>query len=173
MARLSDAQKEDLFADFNTGEYSNNELAKKYNTSHTTVNKIVKGMEPKYPGKVSAILAVKRELAKASFKEVSAIETLVEQKLRRENLVYDLQEKALHKANVMLEMVDNPNDLRLLVNAVDKASITLKVSDRFANAADINVNASAAVQNNNIKLSQEEMIKEAKNRGLPLDFIGL
>jgi hypothetical protein len=48
----------------------------------------------------------------------------------------------------------------------------LGVIDQFAKSGDVNVTATAAVQNNN-NLSKDEMIEEAKRRGIPLDFINL
>jgi len=42
-----------------------------------------------------------------------------------------------------------PQDYESIINAADKASITLKVNDRHAKSGDVNVNATAAVQNNN------------------------
>ena len=77
MARLTDEDKESILAEFHTGVYSNNELAKRWNTSHTTVNKIVKDLKPKNSGIVSSQIANRTELAEQSFKEVSAVETAV------------------------------------------------------------------------------------------------
>jgi len=82
MARLTDAQREDILADFHTGQYSNNQLGKKYNTSHTTINKIVKGLAPKNKDKVSTISAMRAELSEQSFKEVSAVETEIEKRTK-------------------------------------------------------------------------------------------
>lgn len=64
-------------------------------------------------------------------------EELHKEQLHYKNLVYRLQEKALKKADTMLDQLDTPNDLKTVVEAVDKASITLKVSDRHAPKIDI------------------------------------
>lgn len=132
MARLTHDKKESLMADYHTGEYSKNELAKKYNTSHTTVNKITKDIEPKHKEKVSTLVAVKRALANESFKESHAVETLVELKLRREGIIYGNAEKLAYKINKMTDEVSEPQELRHLVEANDKLAITMKVADRHA-----------------------------------------
>jgi hypothetical protein len=82
LARLNKDQKEDLLAEFHTGQYSNNELAKRHNVSHTTVNKMTKGIEPKHKEKVSTISTMRADLSTESFKEVSAVEKAIEEKTK-------------------------------------------------------------------------------------------
>lgn len=82
MVRLTKLEKELIIADFHTGIYSNNEIAKKYNTSHTTINKMVKELTPKNKSLVSSQIADKVALSQQSFKEVSAVETAVETKTK-------------------------------------------------------------------------------------------
>ena len=52
MARLTQDTKDKILADFHTGYFSIRQLADKYETSHTTVNKLTKGIEPKHKTKV-------------------------------------------------------------------------------------------------------------------------
>jgi len=103
MARLTDTDRENILADFHTGGYSNNELAKKYNTTHTTINKLVKGLEPKNKEIVSRQIANNTELATQSFKEVSAVETLVKEKTRHLEFITNLTLKNL---KVMSKKID-------------------------------------------------------------------
>lgn len=98
---------------------------------------------------------------------------IVSESVRLSNKVYSIQEKALNKAEIMLDQIDTPNDLKTIVEAVDRASVTLKVSDRHAKSGDVNVQNNTAIQTNNVTMSKDEMIEEAKRRGIPLDFIGL
>jgi len=98
---------------------------------------------------------------------------IVSENVRLSNKVFSIQERALDKADTMIDQVDTPNDLRTIVELVDKASITLKVSERHAPKSDVNVSNTTQVQNNTINMTKEEMIEEAKRRGIPLDFIGL
>jgi len=136
MARLNDGQREKILSDFHIGK-SQNELAKKYQCSPATINKICKGITPKYKDKVNAVVAIKTELQGESEYQSECFDKEVNDRLRRENLVYGFQEKAVQKAAEILEITDSAKDLKDLVDAVDKASITLKVSDRHAPKIDV------------------------------------
>ena len=76
---------------------------------------------------------------------------IVSESVRIASKVYSAQEKALDKADIMLDQIDSASDLKTIVDAIDRASITLKVSDRHASSQNINVNATAEVQNNIVK----------------------
>jgi len=104
MARMTDGQKEDLLADWHTGQYSKNELSKKYKVSHTTVNKMTKGLEPKHSDKVSTISTMRAELAQESFKEVSAVETAIEN--RTKHLIY-FQNSALNNQRMSNKAIES------------------------------------------------------------------
>ena len=147
MARLTETKKEDLLADFHTGEYSNNELAKKYDTSHTTVNKIVKGLEPKHKDKVSTIIVMRAELSQESFKEVSAVETAIENRTKHLLFFTNSALKNQTLANKKLTENISMSDLEAHSRTTSKNKDTVLGKDTINN---INVNATAAVQNNNI-----------------------
>lgn len=153
MARLTEETKELIYADYHTGQYTNRELAKKYNTSHVTIGKMVKELEPKFKEIVTTQVAINRDLEDASYQEVTSINKEVTKLTKYTNLVNKVQEKALNKADTMLDQIDTPFDLKTIVDAVDKASITLKVSDRHAPKIDIN-NTNA--QQNNDKVIKVE-----------------
>lgn len=139
MARLTDEQWESLEADYHTGKYSKNELAKKYNITHTSVNKRLKSVVPKFQDLVSTQIAINTELSEQSFKQVSAIETAVEEAMRNKKLINDNATKLANKINNMTDEVDNAQDIRHLVEANDKLAITLKVADRHAPKQDISL----------------------------------
>lgn len=145
MARLTDEDRENILALFHTGEYSNNDIAKKYNTSHTTINKITKNLTPKHKDKVSTLVSIKSELAKESFKEVKAVETLVEEKTKHLKLINDNATKLAQKINVMTDEVCEAKDIKDLVDANDKLSITLGVNQRHSNSQ-VNISNTNAVQ---------------------------
>lgn len=147
MARLTDEDRENILALFHTGEYSNNDIAKKYNTSHTTINKITKNLTPKHKDKVSTLVSIKSELSKESFKEVQAVETLVEEKTKHLKLINDNATKLAQKINIMTDEVCEAKDIKDLVDANDKLSITLGVNQRHANSQ-VNISNTNAVQNN-------------------------
>lgn len=97
--------------------------------------------------------AIEVEKAKETLKKhpvsLDVHNEIVSENIRLSSKVYSIQERALDKADTMIDQVDTPNDLRTIVELVDKASITLKVSDRHA--PKIEVNNTNAQQNNNQK----------------------
>ena len=111
MARPTAEQWENLIADFHTGAFSKNELAEKYDLSHTAVNKRLKGIEPKHKDKVSTLISIKSDLAHESFKEVSAVETIVAEKTKHLLLFQNSALKNQKKANELLELTDDMKDL--------------------------------------------------------------
>ena len=149
MAKITNDIKEKILADWKVG-VSQNQLAKNYNFSKATINKICKDVEQTNIELVNTKVSLTRALQEKSEQEVNSIEREVNDKLRRETLVYGFQEKAIKRAGEMLEMTEAPQDLKHLVDAVDKASITLKVSDRHAPKTEIN-NTNATQNNTDIK----------------------
>ncbi|MCW8930885.1 MAG: helix-turn-helix domain-containing protein [Gammaproteobacteria bacterium] len=138
MARLNDKERERIIADWKVG-VSQNQLAKNYNVSPATINKLCKDVPQENIEIVNSKVSTIRALQEKSECEVNSIEREVNDRLRREQLVYGVQEKAIQKAGVLLDEVSEPQDLKHLVDAVDKASITLGVSQRHSNQ-NINVN---------------------------------
>lgn len=138
MARLTGSDKERLAADFHTGQYTQRELARKYEVSTATVNKITKGLEPKHEQKVNAITSAYVELEGESEQEVNAVFTAVHNKTRHMKLIYDNATKLAGKLSMMADQIDEAQDLRHLVEANDKLSMTLKVNDRHAPKIDVN-----------------------------------
>lgn len=151
MARLTDEKREDIKNALILGESQYN-AAKKFSVSSATINKIFKsiGEDEFLVKEVKAETAIKSALNTKSERLVKAFDDKVNESLRRQNLVYGFQEKAIKRAGEMLEMTEAPQDLKHLVDAVDKASITLKVSDRHAPKTEIN-NTNATQNNTDIK----------------------
>ena len=180
MARLTDKQRDMIISDFNIG-VSQNQLALKYECSPATINKLCKGLEPKYKDKVNTIVAIKSELSKESEYQSECFEKEVNDKLRREGLVFNATEKLLKKASQMIDknsVVDkinvgdgvqnfeprelNTSDFKNLIDTIDKASITLGINPRHANT-------NIKVDNNNLQqtnLSVEDISLAIAN-GLP------
>jgi len=138
MARLKDSEKELLLADFHTGHYTQRELAKRYDVSTATVNKLTKGIIPKHEQKVNAIITAHAELEGESEQEVNAVFTIVEEKKKHMKLIHDNATKLANKLNKLTDEVDTAQDIRHLVEANDKLSITLKVNERHAPKTEIN-----------------------------------
>ena len=81
MARLNDEQRAKIMAEFHAGK-SQNELAKRYEVSPATINKLCKGVEPKNVEKVNTLTRINTELAEQSEYEVNAIHSEVEERTR-------------------------------------------------------------------------------------------
>lgn len=142
MARLIDKDRELILADFHTGHFTQRELARKYDVSTATINKITKGLEPKHTEKVNAIVATVRDLSTESEQEVNAVHQKVNAQLRREGLIYGNAEKLASKLMMMADEIDTPTDLKTLAEANDKLAVTMKVADRHAkNVTAIQVNS--------------------------------
>jgi len=142
VARLSREEWESLEADYHTGEYSKNELALKYGISHTAVNKRLKGVEPKNKDKVSALISIKTDLFRQSFKNRNAVETIVEEKTK--HLLYfqnaslknqELANNALYALEKTLNSIDNEQER----DAIAMKSIT--ILKEHANITKINKEA--------------------------------
>lgn len=81
MARLTDDARKRILADFHAGK-TQNFLAKKYNVSPATINKLCKGVQPKNVEKVNALTRIKTELAEQSEYEVNAVQSEVEERTK-------------------------------------------------------------------------------------------
>jgi hypothetical protein len=116
------------------------------------------------------MIAEKKATEKATTLQI--LDDIADEAIRHKQIINSNAELIASKIPIMLDQIDSASDLKTLAEANDRLAITLKVADRHAKSGEINVNATAAVQNNN-NLSKDEMIEEAKRRGIPLDFIGL
>ena len=164
MAKLTDKIRERILADFNIGK-SQNWLANEYELSPATINKICKGLTPKYKDKVNAIVSIKSELSQGSEYQSECFDKEVNEKLKNKNLVYGVTQKALQKAHDLLDEIDNANDLKAIVELSDKASITLKVNERHAPRAEVKLtNGDDNSNTNNLTIEQ---ISVAIANGLP------
>jgi len=132
MARLTDKQREMILADNHTGHYTVRELAVKHKIGKTTVAKMCKDVEPKNKDNVDTLVLVHTQLAEQSGQEVDSVSRLVDEKTRHLKLINDNASKLANKLATMAEQIDEAQDLRHLVEANDKLSITLKVNERHA-----------------------------------------
>ena len=120
---------------------------------------------------MNAKIAIATELQNKNEYEVNSIEKIVNDELRRKNLVFNASEKILSKAIKMSDEVDTAQDLKYLSDTVDKTSLTLGVNQRHSNQ-NINVNTQTNMQSNtNITLSEEEAKKIAERLGVPLSAL--
>ena len=102
MARLTDKKKEDILNKFHLGK-SQYKLAKEFEVSPATINKICKGITPKFNDLVNEQVAINTKLSKESERLVNAFDKEVNEKTRRANLVFGFLENALKKNSEILE----------------------------------------------------------------------
>ena len=139
---------------YETNQYSLAQISEKTGIDKSTISKKAKiqqwsSVENLDYIEAKTTLAVKK--SKLNQQEINTLDEVADEVVRRQNLVYGFQEKAIKKAGDMLEGIDAAQDLKHLVDAVDKASITLKVSDRHAPKTEIN-NTNATQNNNSLKV---------------------
>jgi len=149
MARLSKEDREErdslVLADFHTGQFNQRELSKKYEVSTATINKLTKGKKPKHEHKVNTIATVTAELLEESEQEVNAVFTAIDEKTKHIKLINDNATKLARKINTMADQIDQPQDMKHLVDANDKLAVTLKVADRHAPKGDVNVQTNQTI----------------------------
>lgn len=150
MARLTEAQKEEIVSRFRVG-ISQNQLAKEYNVSPATINKYCKGLDQDYKDKVNAVSHVKTELANESEYLVNAFEDEVNS--RTKHLIY-FQNSALKNqklANELLDGADSLNELEAHSRITQRNKETVLGKDKT-----VELNNTNAQQNNETKVIQVE-----------------
>jgi len=147
MAKLTDDIKLKILADWKAG-ISQNQLAKKYDVSPATINKICKGIEQSNIHLVNSQVSVITELNGKSEYEVNSITEEVNNKVRRNSLINNNAELLASKIPTMLEQIDTPSDLKLLAETNDRLAITLKVADRHAPKIEVKTGDDNSTHNN-------------------------
>ena len=172
MAKLTDDLKDKILSDFHIGK-SQNWLATNYNLSPATINKLCKGLTPKYKDKVNTVISIKSDLSQESEYQAFTFDKEVNEQLRLKNLVFKATEKIIKKATDIIDsgkVTDklnigdgvqqfeprelNTTDVKNLADAIDKASITLGVNQRHSNSQ-INVNTQNNLEQNNNNITVE------------------
>ena len=154
MARLPkkerDIRDSKILADWKAG-CSQNQLAKNYDVSPATINKICKGVEQTNLDIVNSQIAINTELVAKSECEVNSIHSIVNEKTKHLRLINDNATKLANKLNLMTDEISEAQELKHLVEANDKLAITLKVAERHAPKTEIN--------NNNAQQNNDKVIK--------------
>lgn len=164
MAKLTNRQKANILAKWNTGEYTKTQLAKTYKVTEKVIRNITGLEKPSNANIVEAgvILETLKKSEKSTI-EQKAINHAIEQRLKidfeKDNLkvkVFEAQLKAIDKIKDLLDngsyskpiktkngdydIVQNvehdltPSDVRTCIEGVDKASISLGVNERFSSS---------------------------------------
>lgn len=176
MAKLTDKDELKLIADWKTGAYSQRDLSEKYNCSKGKVSQLTQGIEKAQNGQIlTAQISVLSARAYLSDVEMTAIMTTAQNEVYNKGLVtnasqlnlirttqYLANNKKLEKINVgdgiqqFEEVALGADDFKQCQDAIDKASITLKVNERHAPKSDVNlVNAQQNNENKIIKVVYE------------------
>ena len=125
MARLTTEQRELILADFHTGQYTQQSLGLKYNTSHVTIGKIVKGLNPKHKDKVTTISAMTAELHQESYKEVTAVTKEIDKRTKHILLFETSALENQRKANLAISKIkDEKIDEKSLYSLESHSKIT-------------------------------------------------
>ena len=174
MARLTQDTRDKILADFHIGK-SQNWLAKNYECSPATVNKLCKGVIPKFKDKVNTVATIQSELMSESEYQSECFNKEVNDLVKHKGIITNLTELNLSKlgkhlkdgkaqkvttANIgegiieanIIETELQVNDYRNAQDTIDKASITLGVNQRHANQQ-INVNTQTNIDNKHLTLN--------------------
>ncbi len=108
MARLKKDEKEKILADWKTGHFSQNKLARKYDVSPATINKLCKGVKQENASLVNTQVALNVELSEKSEYEVNSIHLAVEE--RTKHLIF-FQNSALRNQKLANEKLSEHSDL--------------------------------------------------------------
>ena len=171
MARINQDSKRLIIADYLTGKFSQRDLAKKYNISLGTANKLTKDLTPENERFVEAQVAVISAQQTLPSEQMNAIMNAAKEEAYNRGLIFNATYKNLNRVidmldkNTKLEKVGvgdgvqnfepvelNAQDYKALQDTIDKASLTLGVNQR--NTTQIN--------NANLQNTQNKIIIERK-----------
>ena len=172
MAKLSDRQKNNILAKWNTGTFTKVSLAKQYKVSEKIVRNIIDGQSPKHGDIVTKQVSLnerkKSELRPIEFQAVNSAVLHIEKNRKHINDLTKLVTKGLKKlvkkgkAQKVVtvgqgmgmsspEIVEHDlqaKDYKDIQDTIDKASVTLGVNERFSTQK-------VEVNNQNVQIDNE------------------
>jgi len=190
MAKLTDRQKANIKAKWDTGEYTKTELSKAYKVSDVMIGKIVGKEKPANAHLVEAgVVYEKAKKLEKSSAEVVAIEQAVKHRLDKEFhednkriKIYDTTSKILDKVNQALDkgqkqVVVKTKDYSKehgSVESLDTVEVDLDSSDLknmmdTVDKASITMNVNQRHANSNINLNQATQVKQ-EEKVLKVEF---
>lgn len=148
MAKLTNEIKDKILSDFHIGK-SQNWLALNYELSPATINKLCKGLVPKYKDKVNKVSSIKSEVMQESEYLVNAFDKEVSKRVQHLLLFQDSAIKNQQIANEMLNEANKIQDIEshARITKLNKETVLGKEPDTVIN----NTNA----QQNNIKTLED------------------
>lgn len=144
MARLTDETRAKILDEFHLGK-SQNQLALEYEVSPATINKLCKGLIPKYKDKVNAVSAIKSEVLQESKFLSECFDKEVNKRTQHLLLFQRSALKNQQKANEILDLTDDIKDLEshARLTKLNKETVLGKDPDMIIN------NTNATQVNNN------------------------
>lgn len=176
--KISEKEKKEILADYHTSQYSQRDLAKKYGISLGTVNKLTKTETPQNEQIFNAQVTILRANALLPSEQMNAVLNTAKDKIYNEGLVSNASQLALirsmeqlskGKKQVAVKVTDYSNgkpsgqsvefvemelesqDIKNHIEAIDKASLTLKVNKRHSQSS-VEVNNQNVQENKKIEI---------------------
>jgi len=138
---------------FESGKLSLSEISTRTGIDKSTISKKAKIQQwssVENSDYIDAKITIANKKSTLPMEKINILDDIANDILRRKNLVFGIQEKAVKKAGDMLDQIDTPQDLKFIVDAIDKAATTLGVVDRFAPKMEIKQELNN--QNNNLEV---------------------
>lgn len=129
---------------FESGKLSLSEISKQTGIDKSSISKkskIQQWSSVENSDYIDAKVLIATKKSTLSMEKINTLDEIADNEIRNRNLVYGVTQKALRKANAMIDEIDNANDLKAIVDLSDRASITLGVNARHANTTINNTNA--------------------------------
>ena len=141
MARLTDEKRAKIIDDFHLGK-SQNWLATHYEVSPATVNKLCKGVTPKYKDKLNTVSAIKSEVLQESEYLVNSFDKEVNRRTQHLLLFQDSALRNQKKANDMLDLTDDMKDVEShsRITKTNKETVLGKDPETVINNANVQEN---------------------------------
>ena len=134
---------------FESGKLSLSEIATQTGIDKSSISKKAKIQQwssVENSDYIDAKVLIYEKKSTLPIEKINTLDDIANNIIRRKNLVYNASEKALVKLTGLIDDIDEAQDMKHIVDAIDKASITLGVNQRHASSAVIN---NANVQQNN------------------------
>lgn len=143
--KLDKALEDKILIDWKTGEYSQRDLANKYQVSAGKIASLTKGVSKDLERIVSAGVEYYQGLQGKDVQTVSAVAQAVDRKARLKSRVQEFVDEAVEKGFDLLKSAQDGQEFKAIVEAIDKASITANINERHAKPSSITANAGIAV----------------------------
>lgn len=142
MAKLTDEIKSKILDEFHLGK-SQNQLALEYEVSPATINKLCKGLIPKYKEKVNITSSIKSEILQESKFLNECFDKEVNKRTQHLLFFQDTAIKNQQKANIILETVDKMNEIEshARLTKINKETVLGKDPETIINNANIQDNS--------------------------------